>query len=457
MKMHRRSFLRQGAAAAVLGATTVGRVRAATRERLRVGLIGTGLRGQVLLAELLRRDDVDVAALCDIDPVMLGRARAQLRQAARAAPATFGSDGSTAGDPQAWRALLEVEGLDAVVIATPWEWHAPMAIAAMQAKVAVACEVVAGISLQDHWDVLRAQRDSGTPYMLLENVCYRRDVMAVLQMVRAGLFGELVHLQGGYQHDLRAVKFNSGDPARPYGGGVEFGERAFSEARWRTAHSVRRNGELYPSHGIGPCAMYAGIHRGNRFTHINSFASKARGLHAYVLAQGGTDHPNAAVEFKLGDVVTTTLACANGETILLQHDTSLPRPYSLGFRVQGTKGLWMDVNRGIHIEGVSPPHRFEDFQRYQERFEHPLWKKHAGAAAGAGHGGMDFFVVHAFVEALKAGAPMPIDIYDAVAWSAITPLSEQSIAEGYRTLEFPDFTEGRWRMRAPIFAFDDRY
>ena len=278
-------------------------------------------------------------------------------------------------------------------------------------------------------------------------------------MVRAGLFGELIHLQAGYQHDLRGVKFNSGNPTEPYNSGVEFGAKGFSEAQWRTQHSIDRNGELYPSHGIGPCAMYTNIHRGNRFTHINAFSSKARGLHDYIEKhpKGGPNHPNAKLQFKLGDVVTTTLRCENGETILLQHDTSLPRPYSLGFRVQGTDGLWMDVNKSIHIEGKSPPHQWENAQKYYDAYDHPLWKKYAAQAAGAGHGGMDWFVVHAFIEALKAGDPMPIDIYDAVAWSAITPLSEQSIAEDYKTLAFPDFTEGKWKDRKPIFAFDGRY
>lgn len=437
------------------GATLLPWVGAWARQpKLRLAMVGTGLRGQVLLEELLRRDDVQVAALCDIEPIMLRQALDRVARHDRPRPRLYGES----GDAFDWQRLLADEpGLDGVIIATPWEWHAPMAIGAMQAEVAVGCEVVAGITLQDHWDVLETQLRTGTPYMLLENVCYRRDVMAVLQMVRAGLFGELVHLQGGYQHDLRAVKFNSGDPARPYGGGAEFGAKGWSEARWRTQHAVRRNGDLYPSHGIGPCAMYLGIHRGNRFTHINSFASKARGLHPYVVAQGGSAHANARVEFKLGDIVTTTLACANGETVVLQHDTSLPRPYSLGFRVQGSKGLWMDLNQSIHIEGRSPPHRWEAFQAYQDEYEHPLWKRHAATAAGAGHGGMDWFVVNAFVEALKARAPMPIDIFDAVAWSAITPLSEQSIAEGFRTLEFPDFTAGRWAARQPSFAFDDRY
>ena len=449
MTTSRRHFL---AGASALGLLAASPLRA-QRSRLRLAMIGTGMRGQVLLQELLRRDDVDIVALCDIEPIMLGRALALLGQRGRPRPATHGEG----GDPYAYRRLLEQRELDGVIIATPWEWHAPMAIDAMLASVPVGCEVVAGVTLQDHWDVLQTQLRTGTPYMLLENVCYRRDVMAVLQMVRAGLFGELVHLQGGYQHDLRGVKLNSGDPGQPYDSGAEFGAKGWSEARWRTEHSVRRNGDLYPSHGIGPIAMATNIHRGNRFTHLNAFASKARGLHEHVLAKGGAEHPNAGVAFKLGDVVTTTLACANGETIVLQHDTSLPRPYSLGFRVQGTKGLWMDLNQSLHIEGLSPPHRWEAAKPYLDRFDHPLWKRHAGAAATAGHGGMDFFVVHAFVEALKAGAPMPIDIFDAVAWSAITPLSEHSVAEGFKTLPFPDFTAGQWQTRQPIFAFDDRY
>jgi hypothetical protein len=454
--MNRRDFLISTTAAGLATAASVlTPAFAKPRNKLRVAMIGTGLRGQSQLGPLLSRSDVELVAICDTQQSMLDMAQALIAKTGRKPPREYGGN----GDVNAWKKLLARTDLDAVFIVTPWEWHAPQAIAAMEAKIAVACEVVAGITLQDHWDVLRTQQRTGTPYMLMENVCYRRDVMAVLQMVRAGLFGELVHLQGGYQHDLRGVKFTSGNPAAPEASGVEFGPKAFSEAQWRTQHSVDRNGELYPSHGIGPCAMYANIHRGNRFTHINSFASKARGLHDYIekSPQGGPNHPNAKVKFKLGDIVTTTLRCENGETILLQHDTSLPRPYSLGFRVQGTDGLWMDVNKGIHIEGKSTPHKWDDAQKYYDQYDHPLWKKYASNAAGAGHGGMDWFVVHAFIEALKAGDPMPIDIYDAVAWSAITPLSEQSIAEDYRTLAFPDFTEGKWKDRKPIFAFDDRY
>lgn len=450
--MQRRHFLKASAALSLAAAAPWVSALGRPRERLRVGMIGTGMRGQVLLSELLKQDGVDVAALCDIERFMLDRALAKLAEAGRPAPQVF------TGSDDAWRDMLADARLDAVLIATPWELHAPQAIAAMEAKVAVGCEVVAGVSLQDHWDVLRAQQRTGTPYMLLENVCYRRDVLAVLNMVRQGLFGELVHVQGGYEHDLRAVKFNSGVPGEAVGGGVEFGDKGWSEAKWRTPHSVRRNGELYPSHGIGPCAHWLDIHRGNRFTRLTSYASKARGLHDYVVKQGGADHPNARVAFALGDVVTTQIACENGETVLLTHDTSLPRPYSLGFRVQGTGGIWMDLNQSIYLEGRSPEaHRWEPAQGWLERYDHPLWKTHGERAAGGGHGGMDYFVVRAFVEALKAGAPMPIDVYDAVAWSAITPLSEQSIAADNRTLEFPDFTEGAWKTRERIFALDDRY
>jgi hypothetical protein len=348
--------------------------------------------------------------------------------------------------------------LDAVIIATPWDLHAPQAIAALESKVAVGCEVVAGITLEDHWAVLRSQQRTGTPYMLLENVCYRRDVLAVLNMVRQGLFGELVHLRGGYEHDLREVKFNSGVPGEPYGGGVQFGDNGWSESKWRTQHSIRRNGDLYPSHGIGPCAMWANINRGNRFLRLTSFSSKARGLHDFIAQNAGAEHPSAKLEFALGDIVTTQIGCANGETILLTHDTSLPRPYSLGFRVQGTEGLWMDLNQSIYLEGKSSkPHEWEAAQTWLDKYDHPLWKRYGSDATGAGHGGMDFFVIHAFVEALKRAEPMPIDIYDAVVWSAITPLSEQSIHAGNRTLEFPDFTEGRWRTSKPLFAQSSLY
>ena len=412
--------------------------------KIRVGVIGVGLRGQGHLDLLLRRPDVDVIAICDIDDGMLTRSKNIVSKSGKKAPQVY------TGDRYAWKTMLEKEKLDAVIIATPWEWHKEMIISSVESGLKyVGTEVVLGITLEDHWQVVRAAEKNKAHVMMLENVCYRRDVMAVLNMVRQGLFGEIVHLQGGYQHDLRDVKFTNK---------TEFGEKGYSEAKWRTHHSVHRNGDLYPTHGIGPIANYININRGNRFMNLSSFSSKALGLHKQVVKNGGESHPNAKIKFKLGDVVTTSIGCANGETILLQHDTNLPRPYSLGFRVQGTEGLWMDVNKGIYIEGKSSKaHQWDDQKEWLDKYDHPLWKKYGNDAQGAGHGGMDFFVIHSFIESAKRKLPTPMDVYDAAAWSAITPLSEQSIELGNETVEFPDFTGGQWMYRTPLFAMNDNY
>ena len=408
------------------------------------------MRGQNHLELLLRRADVEVTCICDVDAGMLQNAKALVAKAGKPQPLVF------TGSPTAYHDLLKTKNLDAVIIATPWEWHTPMILDALEAGITyVGTEVVLGITLDDHWQVVHAAEKYKAQVMMLENVCYRRDVMAILNMVRQGVLGEMVHLQGGYQHDLRGVKFNDGKT--PYDSGAEFGEKGYSEARWRTNHSVYRNGDLYPTHGIGPLANLININRGNRMVALCSFGSKSRGLHQYVVSKGGAQHTNAQVDFKLSDVVTTQIRCAGGETILLQHDTNLPRPYSLGFRVQGTKGIWMDVNKSIYVEGQSKPHQWEDAKTWLEKYDHPLWKKYGTDAQGAGHGGMDFFVLHAFIESVKRQLPTPQDVYDAAAWSAITPLSELSIEKGNETVAFPDFTSGQWMHRRNDFAQDDRY
>jgi predicted dehydrogenase len=414
---------------------------------VRLGFIGTGLRGRSHVDLALRRGDVAVTALCDIDPAALAAAGKQIADAGRPMAATYGDS------EYAFLDLLARDDVDAVVIATPWLWHTRMAVAAMRAGKYAGLEVSAANTLEECWDLVDTFEETGVPVMILENVCYRRDVMAVLNMVRQGLFGELVHMECGYQHDLRGIKFNGGE-GRP---GVEFGEKAFSEARWRTWHSVHQNADVYPTHGLGPVGVMLDVNRGNRFVSLTSTASKARGLHEYVVSQAGEDHPNAKVEFRLGDVITSVIRTQNGESIIVSHDTNLPRPYSLGFRVQGTGGIWMDVNRSIHLEGKSPAHQWEEAQPYLDRYDHPLWRRHAERAVGAGHGGMDFFVLHAFVESVKAQGPVPLDAYDAAAWSAVTPLSERSIASGSAPQLFPDFTRGLWMNRRPVFALDDSH
>ena len=444
-KLNRRDFLQKSTLASAglagLPLTAPGFAPLPKKERdlLRVGIIGSGLRGQSHIDLLLRRSDSTVTAICDIDDRMIKRTLDLFKKHDIKAPKVYKGE-------QAYLELLEDDTVDAVLIATPWRWHTPQAVAAMQAGKYVGMEVSGAFSIDECWQLVNTHEATGTPLFFLENVCYRRDVMAVLNMVRQDLFGELVHLECGYQHDLRGVKFNDGETA--YNSGVEFGEKAFSEARWRTRHSVHRNGDLYPTHGIGPVAQYININRGNRLLYLTSTSTKSRGLHEYIVnhPKGGPDHPNASVRFELGDIITTVVKTAKGESIIISHDTNLPRPYSLGFRVQGTKGLWMDVNDSIHLEGISPGHQWEPAASYLKKYDHPLWQKHTDDAEGAGHGGMDWFLVNDFVLSARSNTPPPIDVYDAATWLAITPLSEQSVASGSQPQPVPDFTRGRWMV-----------
>jgi predicted dehydrogenase len=380
--------------------------------KVRLGFIGVGLRGQNHLEMAMYRTDVEIVAICDIDPKAIAIANKMISNKGRPSPAIYGKN------EQDFENLAKRLDIDGVVIATPWEWHVPMAL-----------------------EVMKQGKYAG---------------VEVLNMVRQGMFGSLNHVQCGYQHDLREVKFNNG--TQTYGGGVEFGEKGFSEAKWRTQHSVDRNGDLYPTHGLGPVAEMLNINCGNQFAYLTSMATPSQGLHEYIVNKGGADHPNAKVNFKCGDIVQTMIKCVNGETILITHDTNSPRPYSLGFRVQGTKGLWMEDNKSIYIEGVSTKaHRWDDVKPYLDKYDHPLWKTHFADAENAGHGGIDYFVLRGFIEAIKNKVAPPIDVYDAAAWSAIAPLSEQSIAKNSASIKIPDFTRGKWKTNKPIFALNDSY
>ena len=417
--------------------------------KLRVGLIGVGLRGTNHLNNLLQRQDVEVTAICDIDQERIAIAQKAMAKAKAKAAKVFGKNDYD------YRNLLTLKEVDAVIISTPWLWHTRMAVDAMKAGKYTGVEVSAANTLEECWDLVNTHEATGTHMMILENVNYRRDILAVLNMVRQDVFGELVHFRCGYQHDLRHVKFNDGK--QPYGGGVEFGEKGISEAKWRTFHSVRRNADVYPTHGVGPIAVMANINSGNRFVSMTSSASKAIGLHNYIVKEGGEQHPNAKIKFKQGDVITSTLNTANGETIIITHDCNLPRPYSLGFRVQGANGLWeVDGNR-MYIEGTSEPHKWDKADAWLAKYDHPLWKKYGTYAEGSGHGGMDFFVLHAFIESAKKNIAPPLDVYDAAAWSAITPLSEMSIANNGEPQDFPDFTRRLWIKRTPYNWMKDSF
>ncbi|WP_113638498.1 Gfo/Idh/MocA family protein [Nubsella zeaxanthinifaciens] len=445
--MERRDFIKTGAlASAGFSILPSSSLFAKDTQKVRLGYIGVGARGMNHINAGLLREDVEIVAICDTQESSLKICRAAIAKSGKAAAKEY------TGSLDAYKALLDRKDIDAVIISTPWQFHCEQAIYAMNAGKYVGCEVIAGLTVKEHWDIVRTSEKTGVPYMTLENVCYRRDVLAALNMVRQNVFGELVHLEGGYQHDLREVLFNNGK--QYYGGGVEFGPNALSEAQWRTQFNIDVDGDLYPTHGVGPIMQCVNINRGNRFTNLVSFSSKAKGLASYVEAKS-PGHPNAKINYKNGDVTTTLINCANGETVMLTHDTHLPRPYSLGFRVQGTNGLWMDVNKSVHIEGVTKPHSWDKADDWFKKYDHPLWKKYESNALGAGHGGMDWFVFNAFVIAVRDKKQTPIDVYDSVTMSVITPLSTKSLKEGNKPQQFPDFTQGKWKERKNTFALDD--
>ncbi len=402
-----------------------------------IAFIGVGGRGRGHLKRAAQTEGVTVTAFCDIDPEAVEETKKILRELGKKEPAIY-SDGE-----YAYLEMLKRDDIDGVIISTPWLWHTRMAVATMKAGKYVGVEVSAANTMEECWDLVNTSEETGMPCMILENVNYRRDVLAVLNMVKQGVLGEVVHARCGYRHSLLNVKFNPD---------LKFGEGAKGEARWRTQHSLKRNADVYPTHGLGPVAAMLDINRGNRFLYLTSTATKAVGLKDYIEEQGGENHPNAKLPWKQGDIITSVIKTTNGESIIVTHDCNLPRPYSLNFHVAGTDGV-TDFDYGhrrIHIEGKSKAHGWDDFQAWQDKYDHPLWKKYGEIANGAGHGGIDYFVTREFINAVKEQRQPVMDVYDAAAWSAVTPLSEASIAQGSAPQYFPDFTRGNWIKRKPV-------
>ena len=393
-----------------------------TGATVRLGIIGLGGRGRGQTETLLQMPDVQVTAVCDVyeDRIELGK------------ELVFKHKGVYPAGETDYRNVLNREDVDAVCVFTSWETHIDICCQAMRAGKKVCTEVGGAVSLDECWKLVRTYEATGIHCMLLENCCYGKEEMTLLNMVRQGLFGTLVHCEGGYEHDLRD-EVGNGDINRHY----------------RQRHFLHRNGELYPTHELGPMAKYLNINRGNRMVSLVSMASKAVGLHEW-LVKNRPDTDLVSAQVNEGDIVTTMIKCANGETISLTHDCTLPRPYSRGGRVQGTKGIWMEDNRSIYIEGRTPTdptywtHRWESDEEYMKEFEHPLWKEYEEFGLRGGHGGMDYLVLRGFVESVQKNEVPPIDTYDTAAWMCITALSEESIACGSMPVAIPDFTEGRW-------------
>ena len=429
----RRQFVKAGVGAVVptlLSCTS--RVRISHPGTVRLGVVGVGYRGRDHIRIALSLGGVEVTAVADINAVNLAHARRIVEQRQGKSPKAY-----SAG-PQDYRNLVLQSDLDAVITAAPWALHTPVSVAAMKAGKYAATEVPAAVTLEECWELVKTSETTGVPCMMLENVCYFRDMLLILNMVRQGVLGELIHCEGGYQHDIREA-----------GTGYKFDEEGW--LTWRGRHAACRDGNLYPTHPIGPIAQYLNINRGDQFSHLVSMSSKSRGLNNWIRKKHGPDHENARRQFALGDINTTLIKTRAGCTITLYHDTQLPRPYDLIFRIQGTEGIYMKTLDSIYIEDVSPRgHRWESIENYRNRYEHPLWKALEDKATSYGHGGSDYITLHQFVKAVRERTETPQDVYDAASWSAISALSEASVVQGSAPVDFPDFTREKWQTRPPI-------
>lgn len=395
--------------------------------KLRLGMVGMGCRGYEVMKTVLGVDGVALTCVCDLYPDRTEKARAKAEKMQGFSPRVTDD----------WHTMTDKKELDAVLVTCSWEPHIEMAVAFMEAGIPVGVEVGGAYSVEDCFLLVRTFERTGTPVMLLENCCYGRYELMVMNMAEQGLFGEIVHCEGGYRHDLRRE--------------ITFGKE---NRHYRLRNYLARCCENYPTHELGPISQILHINRGNRMLSLVSVASKAKGLHDYIKRTENADRSLLERDFAQGDVVTTIIKCANGETVTLTLDTTLPRAYSRQFTVQGTRGMYSEENNSVYLDTdhdesmhFSWKKQWNNAEGYLERYEHPIWREFLADGLRGGHGGMDYLVYRDFVRCVREGLPMPIDAYDMASLMCISALSEQSIAMGGAPVAIPDFTSGRWLTR----------
>ncbi len=433
----RRDLLKSGIAATVT-ASLIGAENAAAapagktmadvpferRDKVRIGIVGVGERGVSMIHDFLGIEHLEITALCDNVKANAERGKAMIEKAGRPSPAMY-----TDGD-RAFESLCKRDDIDLVYSPTPWEWHFPIAMAAMENGKHVALEVPMATTMKDLWKLVDTSERTRKHCIMLENCCYDFNELLVLNMVRDGLFGEITHGEAAYIHDLRAIM-----------------NEDRSEGLWRRAWHTRLNGNLYPTHGLGPVSNYMNINRGDRLDHMVSMSSPSRSLDLYREQTVPKGSPKWQEKYVNGDMNTSMIKTAKGLTIMLQHDTSTPRPYDRINLIQGTKGIFRGYPARIMIEGQPEKHRFTNLDKYTEKYTHWLWKKLGEAARNAGHGGMDYIMAWRLVQCFREGLPYDMDVYDGAAWSAPFPLSAESIAKNSSSAKIPDFTRGTWQQK----------
>lgn len=401
-------------------------------ENIKIGFIGLGQRGGMLLKDIvLPHNKAEVTAVCDLYEDRANAACEAVCASGQRKPAVYLD----------YRDLLADKNVNTVVISAAWEAHAGIAVRAMDAGKAVALEVGGAYTVEECWELVNTYERIGMPFMFLENCCFGRREMMALNMVRLGLFGEIVHCSGGYHHDLRKE--------------ISFGSE---ERHYRLRNYILRNCENYPTHELGPIAKILDINHGNRMLTLSSTASKSVGLHEYILKNKPDDERLKNTKFAQGDIVTTVIKCAGGETVTLTLDTTLPRYYSRGFTVRGTAGMYEEATDSVFLDrSEDSSHDFDwrkccsgNADEYAAEYDHPVWKRYIEQGVQGSHDGMDWLEFEVFFDCLKNDKPMPVDVYDAASWMVITALSEYSVAHGGAVVDIPDFTRGKWVVDSGI-------
>jgi predicted dehydrogenase len=398
---------------------------------VRIGFVGVGGMGSAHVRNFLRIEGVEIKAVCDIVEEKTARIQKWCEEAGRPRPEAY-----VRGDWD-FKRLCERPDLDLVFTATPWEWHVPVCVAAMEAGKHAATEVPAAYRVEDCWKLVETAEKMKRHCIMMENCCYDRPEMLCLNLVKKGLLGEVFHAEAGYLHDLREVKMSG-----------------TGESLWRPQHSVKGNGNLYPTHGLGPVSQCLDINRGDRFDYLVSMSTKSLGLHLYAMKKFGPDGYWSKQKFALGDVNVCLIHTVKDKVITLYHDTSSPRPYSRIDIVQGTQGIFEKYPDRVYIEGRSPNDDWETLDSYYIEYDHAVWKQLEQRSKGAGHGGMDFIEDFRLIEALRRGRPLDMDVYDGVSWSVVTPLSEWSVANRSKPADFPDFTRGEWKKLRTLHVME---
>ena len=361
-----------------------------TRDVVRIGLVGCGERGLSLLNDLLGIPKVEVKAVCDVLPAQTAKAQALCEKRKAKRPEAY-----TKGELQ-YEELVKRDDLDLVYLPTPWRWHVRMAVAAMEAGKHAIVEVPAAVTLEECWRLVEVSERTRRHCVMIENCNYGYEEMLVNRMVKAGLFGDLLHAECAYNHDLRKIVFENR-----------------SEGLWRRAEHIGRNGNLYPTHGLGPVAWYLGIHKGDRFDHLVSMSSPEAGLTAHRQATVPAGDPKWQERYDCGDVNTSLLKTARGRTIVLQHNIANPRPYDRINLVAGTKGIFRGYPARLFFEGQKGEHRWASLKEWKKRYEDPLWTQLGKAAKQSGHGGMDYVMNWRLVDCVRRGLPPT--------WTSTTP------------------------------------